>query len=171
MKNKSLEKSICEEILAFLETRKSLMLSSLDQHGKPYASYAPFAVGDDCLYILISEIAVHGINLQINPEIAVLMIEDEENAAQVFARLRINYSMKAQLIDYQTEGWFEGITCLKERHGEQVAGLSSMSDFKLFKLEPHGGRFIKGFGKAYQIEGGTLTGESLSHLRGGHQKR
>jgi hypothetical protein len=171
MKNKTLEKSICEEILAMLESRKSLMLSSLDLNGKPYASYAPFAIGEDCFYILISEIAVHGRNLQINPEVSVLIIEDEDSASELFARLRVNYAMNAELIEYQTDVWQLGLDSLCQRHGERITGLSSMSDFKLFKLTPQGGRFVKGFGKAYQIEGGTLVGESLSHLRGGHQKR
>lgn len=122
MNNKGLETQIRDEIMALVNSRKSLMLSSLDEDGLPYASYAPFAVGDDCLYVLISEIAVHGRNLQ-------------------------------------------------SRHGERISNLSQLSDFKLFRLHPQGGRYVKGFGKAYQIEGGTLSGDSLSHLREGHKKR
>ncbi|THF70014.1 MAG: heme utilization protein HutZ, partial [Methylophaga nitratireducenticrescens] len=38
-------------------------------------------------------------------------------------------------------------------------------------LKPKGGRYVKGFGKAYQIDGGTLAGENLQHLRDGHTKR
>ncbi len=171
MKNKSLEKTISEEIIDMISSRKSLMLSSITEAGKPYASYAPFAIGEECLYVLISEIAIHGKNLQTHPEASVLIIEDEDTASELFARLRVNYAMSAELIEYQSEAWQQGLKALHERHGERVSGLSSMADFKLFKLTPQGGRYVKGFGKAYQIEGGTLAGESLSHLRGGHQKR
>lgn len=171
MNNKGLEKQICDEILAMVDSRKSLMLSTLDQDGLPYASYAPFARGDECLYILISEIAVHAKNLQLHPDASVLIIEDEDQAAELFARLRVQYRMRAELIAVNTPAWGEGIDTLRQRHGERIEGLSQLSDFKLFKLHPQGGRYVKGFGKAYQIEDGTLSGEGLSHLRGGHQKR
>ena len=171
MNNQSLENKISDEILAMINSRKSLILSSLDEAGKPYASYAPFAIGDECLYVLISEIAVHGKNLQLNPDASVLIIEDEDTAAELFARLRVNYSVAAELLEYQTEAWSIGLDALHQRHGERVSGLSKMADFKLFKLHPQGGRYVKGFGKAYGIEGGSLSGESLTHLRGGHQKR
>lgn len=171
MNNKGLEKEIREEILRFIDERQSLMLSSLDQEGLPYASYAPFAIGDDCLYLLISDIAVHARNLQLHPQASVLIIEDENTAAELFARLRVQYRIYAELISPDSSDWPEGIACLQERHGERIKSLSQLGDFKLFRLHPEGGRYVKGFGKAYQIEGGTLSGERLSQLRGGHIKR
>lgn len=171
MNNKGLETQIQDEIMAIVNSRKSLMLSSLDEEGLPYASYAPFAVGDDCLYVLISEIAVHGKNLQLNPQASVLIIEDEDSADELFARLRVFYRITAENMEPESEGWLQGLACLQGRHGERITNLSQMSDFKLFRLQPNGGRYVKGFGKAYQIEGGTLAGESLSHLRDGHKKR
>lgn len=171
MNNQSLENKISDEILTMINSRNSLMLSSLDSDGKPYASYAPFAIGDECLYVLISEIAIHGKNLQIHPDASVLIIEDEDSAAELFARLRVNYAVTAELLEYETDAWSIGLDALHQRHGERISGLSKMADFKLFKLHPKGGRYVKGFGKAYGIEGGSLSGESLTHLRGGHQKR
>lgn len=171
MNNKGLEKEIRDEILHHLSQRRSLMLSSLDRDGLPYASYAPFAIGDDCLFILISEIAVHAINLQLHPQASVLIIEDEDTAAELFARLRVFYRVRAELLDPDSPDWQQGIACLQERHGERIKGLSQLADFKLFRLHPEGGRYVKGFGKAYQIEGGSLSGERLSHLRGAHIKR
>jgi heme oxygenase (biliverdin-IX-beta and delta-forming) len=171
MKNKGLESKIQQEIMDIINARKSLMLSTLDQDGLPYASYAPFAMGEDCLYVLISEIAVHGKNLQLHPQASVLIIEDEETATELFARLRVFYRVQAELIEPDTADWQQGLHCLQDRHGDRIMSLSQLSDFKLFRLHPQTGRYVKGFGKAYQIEGGTLTGESLAHLRGGHKKR
>ncbi|MCX4192672.1 HugZ family protein [Methylophaga sp. OBS1] len=171
MNNKGLETQIRDEIMDMVHSRKSLMLSSLDENGLPYASYAPFAVGDDCLYVLISEIAVHGKNLQLNPQASALIIEDEDTANELFARLRVFYRVRAEMIEPETTDWQQGIDSLQSRHGERINNLSKLSDFKLFRLHPNGGRYVKGFGKAYQIEGGTLSGDSLSHLREGHKKR
>jgi putative heme iron utilization protein len=171
MNNKGLEKEISNEIVSMIESRKSLMLSSLTEEGLPYASYAPFAIGDNCLYVLISEIAVHGKNLQLNPDASVLIIEDEDSAEELFARLRVVLKVNAQVMAVDSDGWNIGLNALTERHGDRISSLSQMGDFKLFKLNPMGGRYVKGFGRAYQIEGGSLGGTSLSHLREGHTKR
>lgn len=171
MKNKGLEQQISDEIMMMVNSRKTLMLSTLDENNHPYASYAAFAVGRDCLYVLVSDIAVHGVNLRIHPQASVLIIEDEDSAIELFARLRVTYQVEAEWIQVESDAWHVGIALLTERHGQRITNLSQLSDFRLFKLKPRGGRYVKGFGKAYQIDGGTLAGESLEHLRDGHRKR
>jgi putative heme iron utilization protein len=171
MNNTGLEQQIQQEIIAMVNQQQSLMLATLDADNLPYASYAPYAVGEHCLYVLISEIALHAQNLQLHPKASVLIIEDEASAEQLFARRRISYQVDAVLLPYEQGGWQTGIDALTLRHGERITQLSQFADFKLFQLNPSQGRYIKGFGKAYQIDGGTLAGESLSHLRGGHKKR
>ncbi|GAA5214107.1 pyridoxamine 5'-phosphate oxidase family protein [Corallincola platygyrae] len=159
------------EILSLLESRKSLFLSSLTKDGETYASYAPFATSEDCIYVLLSEIAVHAVNLQANPRASVLIIEDEDSAAELFARLRVTYQVNAELLEYDSEAWHAGRDVLSNRHGERIVQLSQLGDFKLFKLVPLGGRYVKGFGRAFAFEGQTLTGETIAHMRDGHKKR
>lgn len=171
MMSSSQETRLTGEIMSFINARKSLHLSSLQADGTPYASYAPFAIGDDCLYVLLSEIALHALNLQSNPMASVLLIEDEASADELFARLRINYRVEAHQVDRDAPEWAQGIATMVERLGSRVQGLSELEDFKLFRLEPRGGRYVKGFGRAYTINGNTLSGETLSHLRDGHRKR
>lgn len=171
MKNQKLEQRLNNEIIDFIQQKRSLMLSSLCEDGKPYASYAPFAIGDECLYVLLSDIAIHGLNLKANPRAAVLIVQDESEAQELFARIRVNYSVEAKHIPYQSEGWDSGLSILIERHGERINKLSEMTDFNLFKLAPMGGRYVKGFGKAYTIAEGSLSGEGLTHLRDGHKQR
>lgn len=168
---KTADNSLANEIFNFIDSRKSLLLATKTSEGLPYASYAPFAIGDDCLYVLLSEIAIHALNLQMNPEASVLIIQDETEAEELFARLRVNYSVKATLIGYGTPDWEEGIKTLSERHGKRIHMLSKLDDFKLFELTPQGGRYVKDFGKAYSITGNSLTGDSQMHLVDGHQKR
>jgi hypothetical protein len=158
-------------VLEFIGSRKSLQLASIQQDGSPYASYAPFAIGDECLFVLLSEIAVHALNLQHNPVASVLIIEDEDSAGELFARKRVNYSMKAQLIEHGADGWQAAINTLADRHGERINNLSELSDFRLFRLNPQGGRFVKGFGRAYALAGETLAGEVVNHMTDGHKKR
>ncbi len=171
MKNKAMETRLSQEVLDFIHSRMSLQLSSLKTDGTPYASYAPFAIGNECLYVLLSEIAVHAINLQSNPTASVLIIEDEDTAAELFARIRVNFNVEAEFLDYGTSDFEEGLEKLVERHGERSKNLSELSDFKMFRLQPTGGRYVKGFGKAYNLAGNSLAGEILTHMQDGHKSR
>jgi hypothetical protein len=172
MKNKAMEVRIGDELLSFLNSRRTLNLSTLDEDGHPYASYAPFAIGDDCIYVLLSDIAIHGVNLQNNAKAAVLIVEDESEAQTIFARIRVNYQVSAAHIAFESGAEYDkGIECLFNKQGDRIHNLSKMTDFNLFKLTPLGGRYVKDFGKAFTIAGNTLTGESIEHLRDGHKPR
>ena len=171
MKNTALEARIADEILALVQSRKTLYLASTNTDGTPYASYAPFAVGDDCLYVLLSEIAVHGGNLQANAQASVLIVEDEDSANEIFARLRVNYRVRAEVLPFESAAWQHGLATLQLRQGKLINHLSTMTDFKLFKLTPEAGRYVKGFGQAYAFSGESLIGTSIDHMRDGHQQR
>lgn len=171
MKNKVLESRLNQEIKDFIESKKSLLLSSIQADGSPYASYAPFSIGEECLYILISEIAIHAKNLQIHPKASVLIIEDEETSRELFARVRVNYLMEVEHITVNSAEWPSAIQNLTDRLGERILGLSKFSDFKLFKLKPLSGRFVKDFGRAYTLTGQTLYHQAVEPLRDGHQPR
>jgi len=171
MSNDLLQTRVQEEVLTFINSRQSLQLATVGKNGEPYASYSPFAIGDDCLYVLLSEMAVHATNLQENSVAAVMIIQDEDSAKELFARKRVNYSIKAELLSYDSQEWSFGINTLAERHGDRINKLSQLSDFKLFKLIPTGGRYVKGFGKAYTLAGDGLTGNEVQHMTGGHTKR
>ncbi len=171
MKNKKLEARLGDEVRNFLDSRKSLQLSTIKEDGTPFASYAPFAIGEECLYVLLSEIAVHATNLQHNHKASVLVIEDEDDCEELFARLRVNYSVDAEMQAWDSEGWYEGLKVLSDRHGQRILELSKHEDFKLFKLKPTGGRYVKGFGRAYSLMGGSLAGEEIDAMRDGHKRR
>lgn len=170
-KQQKLAIKINRDVLDFIESRKSLYLSSIQPDGKPYASYAPFAIGDECLYVLLSEIALHAINLQHNASASVLIAQDEDSAKELFARVRVNYAVEAELLAVDSPQWNEGVKIMTDRLGQRVENLSQLSDFRLFRLKPQGGRFVKGFGAAYTLVGNTLAGEAVDHLREGHKKR
>ncbi|MDX2422892.1 MAG: pyridoxamine 5'-phosphate oxidase family protein [Amphritea sp.] len=171
MSKESLQARVQAEVLTFINSRQSLQLATIDDENQPYASYSPFAIGDDCLYVLLSEMAVHASNLRANPKAAVMIIQDEDSANELFARVRVNYSIEAELLTHSTEQWTLGINALANRHGDRVNKLSQLSDFKLFKLKPTGGRYVKGFGRAYTLAGKGLTGSEVQHITGGHIKR
>lgn len=162
---------VAAEVLAFINSRRSLMLSTLTPDGEPYASYAPFTCVDGQIYLLLSEIAIHAVNLQNNRVASVLIIEDEDSAEELFARRRVSYMVQSEMIKTESEAWHTGVGYLADRLGPRIEGLSKLTDFKLFRLTPRRGRYVKGFGKAFALEGMNLSGEGISHLRDGHKRR
>ena len=171
MKNKAMEQRLADEVLEFIDARRSLQLATLGEDGVPYASYAPFARDDDSLYVILSDIAIHGRNLLRESRASVLVIEDEDTAGELYARIRVSYQVRARELEVGSDAWEHGVSLLEARHGERPRNLSRLADFRLFRLEPQAGRYVKGFGKAYTLEGGTLATATINHLREGHRAR
>ncbi|MEM9758768.1 MAG: pyridoxamine 5'-phosphate oxidase family protein [Pseudomonadota bacterium] len=171
MKNKALQARLGEEVLSFIDSRRSLQIASLGEDGVPFASYAPFARDDDSLYVILSDIAIHGRNLKREHRASVLVIEDEDSAGELYARVRVSYKVLADALKAGSEAWENGVAILEKRLGERPRKLSELSDFCVFRLRPQAGRYVKGFGKAYTLEGGTLATATINHLREGHRPR
>lgn len=163
MKNKRLENQLNDEINAFLDQQQSLMLSTINNEGFPHASYAPFVNHNNELLIFISQLAAHTQHLLTSGKAGVLMIEDEGQSEDVFARTRLSYQMEVEAIARDDAFWPEGIRLLRDRLGDRIDLLSQLGDFVLFRLTPVAGRFVKGFGKAYEISPGSLVAE-LTHI-------
>lgn len=171
MNDTAVPTALDEEIRQFVEGRKSLQLATITEQGAPYASYAPFALCEHGFYVQLSDIAIHAKNLKANPLASILVIEDELTSEQLFARVRVNYSAEAVLLEHDSPEWEDGVQALQARHGQLPRNLSKLQDFNLFKLCVVEGRYVKGFGKAFSFSGPSLSGSELNHLRDGHKPR
>lgn len=165
-KEQRLKEKLLPEIEAFKQSRLTLQLATQDANGTPNASYAPFALADDGFYILVSEIARHGANLKVCDRLSVMLLEDENTAKTVFARKRLTFDATAQLVARDGDGFQKGVTALSARFGETIDNLAGLKDFNLFKLTPHKGLYVKGFGQAFSLSGSELL--DVDWKRGGH---
>ncbi|ELV8803427.1 heme utilization protein HutZ [Vibrio vulnificus] len=168
VKQERLQGRLEPEIKEFRQERQTLQLATVDADGRPNVSYAPFVQNQEGYFVLISKIARHARNLLENPQVSLMMIEDEEGAKQLFARKRLTFDAVASVIERDTQLWYQVITQMEERFGEIVSGLSQLEDFVLFNLKAERGLFVKGFGQAYQVSGDDLV--DFVHLQEGHRK-
>ena len=166
MKNTRLQSQLIQEIDEFLHSRQSLLLSTLDTDNYPHASYAPFTIYNNGIFIFISRLAAHTQHLLSQPKASVLLIEDENVCEDVFARKRLTYQMFVNAIERESLLWSQAIDSMTERLGERVTLLSQLDDFVLFQLLPKSGRYVKGFGKAYELHGDNLSINNLQHISG-----
>nr|WP_199290865.1 MULTISPECIES: pyridoxamine 5'-phosphate oxidase family protein [unclassified Anabaena] len=141
----------------------SIMMSTVSQEGIPDASYAPFVIDDDKnIYIYVSGLATHTQNIHNHPFVSVLFIEDEVKTKQIFARRRLNFNCTANLVERETEKWQQIVDKFQIRFGELISTLRSLPDFRIFQLTPKNGRFVIGFGAAYNISSDNINQLVLS---------
>ncbi|MFH4572305.1 heme utilization protein HutZ [Vibrio diabolicus] len=168
VKQERLQGRLGPEIKEFRQERRTLQLATVDAEGRPNVSYAPYVQNQEGYFVLISKIARHARNLLENPNVSLMMIEDEESSKQLFARKRLIFDAVANVVERDTEMWQQVVGQMKERFGEIIDGLSQLEDFVLFNLKPESGLFVKGFGQAYQVSGDDLV--DFVHLQEGHKK-
>ncbi|WP_394209682.1 heme utilization protein HutZ [Enterovibrio calviensis] len=167
-KAERLQNRLGPEIQAFRDARKTLQLGTVDKDGKPHTSYAPFAFSEKGYYILVSDLATHGQNLKNSKVVSIMMIEDEGEARSIFARRRLSFDTNAELIERESDHWKQGVDVMQTRLGEMIDNLSQLGDFRLYRLNPVIGRYVKGFGQAFDVTGEDLL--SVVHLDEGHVK-
>ena len=163
MLDKSKE-SLEESFTNFKQSVKTLQLSTLTAEGKPNASYSPFVVDKQGnFYIFVSQLASHTQDLLANPQASILLIQDEADARQIFARRRISYQCDVEIVSDDSSDYLLMLNALEERFGNVVELLRTLPDFILFKLTPFQGQYVKGFGKAYKLVGDGLL--ELEHIK------
>ncbi len=131
---------------------QTLTLSTVSTLGVPGISYAPF-VRDHAgtFYIYVSELASHTTNLLNNPLASILFIRPEAESRNLFARERVALNCRVKEIMPDELVYTNQLQALQDKFGEVVSVLRSLSDFHLFALHPESGRYVIGFGKAFNI--------------------
>lgn len=138
-----------EDYLNFVETRKNLILNLLDYEGRPFTSCAPFVKKDGKLYIYISQVAEHYHFMEKSEYVDALLLADEADTKNAFATERVRWRCEAENIG--NEGHDDIFELFNEAYGEKMLDLLRGLDFSLFELTPLEGRYVVGFGMAFDL--------------------
>ncbi|BAZ05491.1 HugZ family pyridoxamine 5'-phosphate oxidase [Calothrix sp. NIES-3974] len=143
----------------------SVVICTVSADGVPNASYAPCIVDTDKkIYTYVSGLSTHTQNLQTNPQASLLFIEDESKTQQIFARRRLTYDCTASLFTRDTPKWVEIDLKFGEKFGNIIQIFRDLPDFRIYQFTPIGGRFVVGFGAAYDVDKNDLN--QLIHVKG-----
>jgi putative heme iron utilization protein len=154
---------LAEEIRAFRDGFASVILATVDDAGEPHASYAPSVIDSNgYFHVFVSALAQHTRNLQASGRASLLLIESEADAANVFARRRLTWDCRAEVVDREQAQWVQILDVFAARFGALMATLRQLADFQLVRLVPRSGRYVRGFGQAFNLEGPSL--ERIHHV-------
>jgi putative heme iron utilization protein len=132
---------------------KTASLATTTPSGNPLVSYSPAAVDKDKnFYLFLTELSEHTGNLQTNPSVSLMLIEDEARTNQLFARNRLTISGKAEIIPRDGDQWTAASTIYRTAFGKFFDQLAQLGDFHMFKVTPDKARLVVGFGAAYDVK-------------------
>ncbi len=154
-----------QDFLALRDNASSAQLATLAKDTTPEASYAPCILFAGDYYLFLSQLASHTANLMRNPEVGLMLIEDEFEAANSFARRRISLQGRAQPVERDSDIFKSVISLFHRRFGKVMKIIEPLPDFQLFCVRVTSGRFVRGFGQAYELTGERLDGLHLADPR------
>jgi len=123
----------------------------------PSVTYVPFARVDGSFGIVVSRLAAHTADLVARRPASVLLVDDELERRDAYARARFSIQVTAspQAAGSASAGaiW----SALEARHGETVRILRELPDFEAILLEPLRGRLVLGFASAHDLRAETIV--------------
>ena len=144
-------------------TMRSVQLATVGEDGVPHCGYTPFISSEHELIIFVSQLALHTRDMLNNGLASVMLIADEKDSNQIFARSRLSLQVRVEPIDPSDDQYDKLLDDYEAKHGKMVGLLRQLPDFVLMRLTPISGQFVMGFGKAYRLEGEYL--DKFVHAR------
>jgi putative heme iron utilization protein len=157
--------SALQDFLALRDNASSAQLATLAKDATPEASYAPCILFAGDYYLFLSQLASHTANLMRNPELGLMLIEDEFEAANSFARRRISLQGRAEPVERNSDIFKSVLSQFHQRFGKVMKIIEPLPDFQLFCVRVTSGRFVRGFGQAYELTGDRLDDLHLNDPR------
>lgn len=150
------EEKAADALDQLLAGMQSLQLSTVGEDGEPHSGYTPFMMDGSQVVVFVSQLALHTRDLLADNRASVMIISDEADSSQIFARTRVSYQCRAEVVSRENEEYDPLLTRFEQRHGKMIGLLRQLPDFVLFRLVPHRGQFVMGFGKAFRLSGEKL---------------
>ena len=163
-------KKIYNEYVEFMQDAKCVYISTVNEFRggvAPEISYSPCIVDEDKnIYILVSTLSNRTESLLSERNVSLMFIESEEQCKEIYVRTRLIFLCNTLQIAREMGAghlpWDELSTQFTAKFGDIINMLVSFKDFKMFRFRPIRGTFVKGFGKAYMIEGKEM--DQISHI-------
>lgn len=156
-----------EELNIFLNNIKTVVLSTANKEGEPFASYSPYVEDEEGnFYVFVSTAVQHSHNMYNTQKAHLLFIEDESATNHIYARRRLYCKAKAEKFEAEDERFEKIATLFEQKHGDQASLVRKMPDSRFYKLTPFDGNLVLGFGAAFKLDDTNKKIEKLQTMNG-----
>lgn len=124
---------------------------------------SPFIQQAGHIYIYASDLSAHVRHLQSVPKATFMVISDESQSQNIWARHRLKFQATVSEVPRADERFETACDDIRSAHGPVMDLIRNFSDFHLFEITPKTGVFVSGFGAAFDVLGADLVlGDKLT---------
>jgi putative heme iron utilization protein len=146
-----------EQLLAVLIRSTRIAALGTLHDGEPNLAMVAYGFAADfsAFYIHVSRLGRHTVDMETGPRVSLLITEADDGRADPQTLARVSMRGMAELLPRSDPGYTRIKSSYLERFPE-AEPLFSLGDFNLWKITPKGGRFVAGFGRAFNLVPETL---------------
>jgi nitroimidazol reductase NimA-like FMN-containing flavoprotein (pyridoxamine 5'-phosphate oxidase superfamily) len=141
-----------EQTLARLIRETRIAVLGTLHNGEPNLAMVAYAFPEDfsSFYIHVSKLGKHTADMENNPRVSLLISEADDHRADPQTLARVAIRGIAEILP-RTDSSYAQIKKIYLERFPQAEQLFSLGDFNLWRITPKGGRFVAGFGRAFNL--------------------
>ena len=148
---------------ALFAAAQTILMAAPSEDTMPEMGVTPLVWHGSEMFIYPSHLSAHVRAVLNAGTAAFLVIEDEGQAQNIWARKRIKFNAEISEIERKTDIFDIVCDAFASRHGPTMGLIRDFTDFHLLRLRPTSGVMVLGFAQAYQLAGPRLA--VTAHLR------
>jgi len=132
------------------ETRAAALGTLHD--GDPNLAMVAYSFAEDfsAFYIHVSRLGKHTVDMETDPRVSLLITETDDRRPDPQTLARVSIRGTAEILPRNGPGYSQVKQNYLKRYPE-AEQLFSLGDFNLWKITLKGGRFVAGFGRAFNV--------------------
>jgi len=149
--------STSERALARLirETRIAA-LGTIRDGKQNLAMVAPAFENDfSAFYIHVSRLGKHTVDMEQNPHISLLITETDDHRPDPQTLARVSFQGRVEILS-RNAAEYARVKDLYLKRFSEAEQLFSLGDFNLWRIAPTGGKYVAGFGRAFNLAPAAL---------------
>lgn len=147
------EPRLTTALRTLLNTHRVASLGTLGEDGRAFVSMVPFAIdpASASLIIHVSGLAAHARNIQLTPQVSIMVMQAEVAGEPVHALPRVTLEGTASVLEVDSPAWASARAAYLARFPD-VEFMTQLGDFRFVSIAVGGARQVAGFGAARSIE-------------------
>ena len=141
-----------EQALAHLIRSTRIAALGTLHEGEANLAMVAYALAEDfsAFYLHVSRLGKHTTDMETDPRVSLLIVETDHLRADPQTLVRVSIRGMAEILP-RTDPSYPQVKNLYLARFPEAEQFFSLGDFNLWRITPRGGRFVAGFGRAFNL--------------------